>query len=92
MLGASREVLPVILGVVAIMIVVFLVILCLCRGRGCARRETIVSEAPMNSPKKGTSNLIPPVFYTEDMRDPLLQEDLREHVLRPKKYEQYDLT
>jgi hypothetical protein len=28
-------------------------------------------------------NLIPPVFYTEEMTDPLLQEDLRENLVRP---------
>jgi hypothetical protein len=27
-----------------------------------------------------TSDLIPPVFYTEGLRDPLMQEDLREKV------------
>lgn len=31
-----------------------------------------------------TRNLIPPVFYTEGMRDPLKQEDLREHVVMKK--------
>ena len=31
---------------------------------------------------KSTESLIPPIFYTNDLKDPLQQEDLREKVPR----------
>jgi hypothetical protein len=63
---------------------ILVLILCFCR-RFTAKRydstmmtvQTRMRQHP-SSAAPNTGNLIPPVFLTEDMRDPLLQDDLRD--------------
>jgi hypothetical protein len=58
----------------AIVVALFLIICCCCVRR--LRQDRL--EAAMLPPLL-TDKLIPPIFFTEQMRDPLEQEDLREH-------------
>jgi hypothetical protein len=73
----------VILGALALLLLLALVIIAICR----IRRAPAVPKTPVSLPSqalsRGTNSfgyLIPPVFYTEGLRDPLMQEDLRESI------------
>ena len=57
---------------------VFVLILTLVLCIYCCKSEKCGKHKDMNRESDSTMNLIPPIFYTEDMRDPLYQEDLRE--------------
>jgi hypothetical protein len=41
------------------------------------RSESLTLVAPKGGQPR---DMIPPIFFTEDVKDPLLQEDLREHI------------
>jgi hypothetical protein len=60
-------------GVIAIAMVVFLVI-CITKRCRQARQERAMP------PRRPTDNLIPPIYFTEEMQDPLRQNDLSERV------------
>lgn len=84
----ATTILPVILSVILIAIVVMMIVLCICKSRSC-KHERDSTDVGAHSPLHPTSKLIPPVFYTEDMRDPLLQEDLREHMPRGRRESEF---
>lgn len=44
----------------------------------CCKSDKCTTKKEKNGETDSTMNLIPPIFYTEDMRDPLYQEDLKE--------------
>lgn len=56
------------------MLLIFLAIICVCQRKA--------DDVPRESPEKNiqTNSLIPPIFYTNGMKDPLLQDDLCEKV------------
>jgi hypothetical protein len=64
--------------VMALCIAVFFC--CWSRNRHRALDSTLQDTKSMQQFQSATSDLIPPVFYTEGLRDPLMQEDLREKV------------
>jgi hypothetical protein len=84
LLADSSSSLPIIIGCIVGALFLILVILCICRMKCCKRYDSTMATVPSRTPQKprfeAPGNLIPPVFLTEDMRDPLLQEDLREHL------------
>jgi hypothetical protein len=61
-----------------------LVVVCFCRRRAAARdRPPSQRSDPDHAVSQTTgsvANLIPPLFYTEGLRDPLMQEDLRDRL------------
>ena len=61
----------VILGLVFFFLIAFLVVKLY---KSCRHHNHDTKDTRSDS----TMNLIPPIFYTEDMRDPLYQEDLRD--------------
>jgi hypothetical protein len=81
------ELLVIIICVVLLALCVVIVLFC-CRRRWEPHPEPKAPEAP-RAPEQPTSanpavaNLIPPLFYTEGLRDPLMQEDLRERLHGP---------
>jgi hypothetical protein len=71
----------VVIGAVFFLLMVVL-LLCFCCRRWSAARPMDLStalEIPSHG-AAGVTNLIPPLFYTEGLRDPLMQEDLRDHL------------
>jgi hypothetical protein len=63
--------------------VLALVLLCLCRARRARAIPDLSLSVPDQTLAQSTNPvelLIPPVFYTEGLRDPLMQEDLRDRV------------
>jgi hypothetical protein len=79
----SNPTTAIIIGVIVGLVLLILVVLCLCRFRKRDRYDskmsTLQSKAS-SSDFHSPTDLIPPVFYTPEMRDPLLQEDLRDNV------------
>jgi hypothetical protein len=73
-----------VLGAIVFVIVLALVLLCLCRARKNAPAIPDLSLSATDQVRPQIENpvelLIPPLFYTEGLRDPLMQEDLRERV------------
>jgi hypothetical protein len=73
----------VIMGVLSVALVIMALI---CLVRYCTRRGDLVgpptrAQAPSKLEMAGlTENLIPPVFYTEQLQDPLHQADLSDHI------------
>lgn len=63
-------------GVVFILLIV-LVTLCKKYHICCFKRRRRRAEKP-----NVTDGLVPPIFYTDGMKDPLMQEDLSERVLK----------
>lgn len=61
----------VIAGALILILILILIVYC-CKSAKCSNKKENHGESD------STMNLIPPIFYTEDMRDPLYQEDLRE--------------
>jgi hypothetical protein len=67
-------------------IAILALVLCLCRRLTVKRYDSAMvtvqtrMRAQASSAAPNTGNLIPPVFLTEDMRDPLLQDDLRDQI------------
>ena len=55
-------------------LLLFLLIICLCQSKFKDR------EPETKTIKLQTNSLIPPIFYTNGMKDPLLQDDLCEKV------------
>jgi hypothetical protein len=75
----------IIVGVIVGVVLLIVLVLCWCRLRGRGQydsRLATVHTRTVSSRDDLDSDLIPPVFYTPDMRDPLLQEDLTDHVHR----------
>jgi hypothetical protein len=66
------------------LIMLALALICLCRSRLRARDTDGIapslSEQFPATAGNSIADLIPPLFYTEDLRDPLLQDDLRDRV------------
>jgi uncharacterized membrane protein YhaH (DUF805 family) len=66
------------------LIMLILALVCLCRSRlhahGTEGLPPSLSEQPGLADENMMASLIPPLFYTEDLRDPLLQADLRDRV------------
>jgi heme/copper-type cytochrome/quinol oxidase subunit 2 len=88
--GHSTETFLIILAAMVFVIVLALVLLCLCRTRRSAPTNDL-SLSAHDQTGVWTANpvelLIPPLFYTEGLRDPLMQEDLRDRVttVQPKR-------
>jgi heme/copper-type cytochrome/quinol oxidase subunit 2 len=59
---------------VAVIVALVVVVSCCCVRR--CRQARLENAMP---PPQVTDKLIPPIFFTEQLRDPLEQEDLREH-------------
>jgi hypothetical protein len=74
--------------IIATCLVIVLIATCIIVGCLCRSSPNQNIEASMPDSEAGplsqaaTLNLIPPVFYTVGLRDPLMQEDLREKVIR----------
>jgi hypothetical protein len=79
----STETLLIILAAFVFLVVLALVLLCLCRTRSPVPVDPSMLVTYPAVPPSGSTveNLIPPLFYTEDLRDPLMQEDLRDRVI-----------
>jgi hypothetical protein len=84
---AEVPVAAIVVGCVLGGIGILVLILCLCRRFTVKRYDsammTVQTRMRQHSAPAtpNTGNLIPPVFLTEDMRDPLLQDDLRDQVV-----------
>jgi hypothetical protein len=77
---------PLLLTVALVLVLgmVVIAILCFCRARVLAKAQTVpVSLASRAHPEgfDSVADLIPPLFYTEGLRDPLKQEDLHDRVI-----------
>ena len=72
---SSNGIAIIIISLLAAAFLGIVLLICLCKSRGCNHQPKIGN---IENPSDSTMNLIPPIFYTEDMRDPLYQEDLRE--------------
>ena len=76
--------LPVVLAIIFAVICVFFIVGCLISkliDSHCSRKENS-SENGDRVQKEAIGNLIPPIFYTDKVKDPLLQEDLSDHALQ----------
>jgi heme/copper-type cytochrome/quinol oxidase subunit 2 len=62
-----------IIWAVGIIIAVIIIIAICCIRRGRERQSN-----KLDGPSEPSDKLIPPIFYTEHLRDPLAQEDLLE--------------
>ena len=60
-----------------IFIFLFLVVICCI----CEEMEEI-KEEPLIQTHNATANILPPVFYTEELTDPLMQVDLKEKITK----------
>jgi hypothetical protein len=80
----GTETFLIILAALVFLIVLALVLLCLCRARKGVPRIDDLSLSATDQTRSQIENpvelLIPPLFYTEGLRDPLMQEDLRDRV------------
>lgn len=65
-----------VIAIVGVMMI--LMIFCCCCGKRC-RPKNFDDEFERREVSMG-ANLLPPVFYTEDIEDPLLQPDLKDHL------------
>jgi hypothetical protein len=67
---------------VAIAVMLIGVGLVVCLRRKCANQVYATNGEIVTYPgKEATSTLIPPLFYTEEIADPLMQQDLRERLI-----------
>jgi hypothetical protein len=84
----------VILGIIFAIFILALICICVCRRKNDPGETSAIpigtpastqpSPEHLNSRKtKVPRNLIPPLFFTEQLIDPLLQDDLREHLGQP---------
>jgi hypothetical protein len=78
----DTEMLIIILVAFVFLIALALLLLCLCRTRARDRPANVSMLVTDPAPSgNSVESLIPPLFYTEDLRDPLMQEDLRDRVI-----------
>jgi hypothetical protein len=78
----STQTFLIIVVVLGFLVILALILLCLCRQQK-PEVDTAMALSEPGSPQsmiKSTEHLIPPLFYTEGLRDPLQQEDLRDRV------------
>ena len=68
---------PIVIGIIIIVLLVVIVILCLCT-KTCNKADSDTSHSSIQ-----TSGLIPPIYYTDSLQDPLMQDDLKENVKIP---------
>jgi hypothetical protein len=81
----GTETFLIVVAAVVFVVVLSLVLVCLCRTRGTHEVPDLSLSAADQTPAHGSDPielLIPPLFYTEGLRDPLMQEDLRDRVMR----------
>jgi hypothetical protein len=80
----SAKTFIIVMSCLAFLLLLARVIGCLCRRRpqeAAARHSDAPTEIPLQTHSASSvANLIPPLFYTEGLRDPLMQEDLRDHL------------
>jgi hypothetical protein len=65
---------------------VFIVLFCCrrrCEGNADAKGPELPAAPEPPAPNPAVADLIPPLFYTEGLRDPLMQEDLRDRLHGP---------
>lgn len=67
-----------VLGIVSLMFI--FMIICCCFGKFCRVNK---DEEDVRSESVAGASILPPVFYTEGIEDPLLQPDLKDHVKQP---------
>jgi hypothetical protein len=82
-LSSSYEIIAILGTGLGGLAVLALAIFCVLRmkSRKAYQMETEVDDS--GPPElKAMGSLIPPLFYTEDLRDPLMQEDLRERPIQ----------
>jgi hypothetical protein len=80
--GASSPTIAIVLGVIGGALLVIFLVLCWCRFRARGLYDSKMSTVQSKNSAAGPqspSDLIPPLFYTPEMRDPLLQEDLKDN-------------
>lgn len=73
-IDASDAVFITVMIILIVLIIVAVVVCCCCENKCNRVKEPYQPEALT------TEQLIPPIFYTDDMKDPLQQDDLREHL------------
>ncbi|KAH0785208.1 hypothetical protein GPJ56_010851 [Histomonas meleagridis] len=75
---------PVVLAIVFAVLCALFILGCFISkllGSSCMKKENS-SDGGTLAQKKAIGNLIPPIFYTDKVKDPLLQEDLSDHALQ----------
>jgi hypothetical protein len=80
--GSPTATVVIIVCTVVLIVALSVAIFFFCRSsqRRRAVDSSLQDARSMQQYHSATSDLIPPVFYTEGLRDPLMQEDLREKV------------
>jgi hypothetical protein len=80
----ESEAFIIVMACLAFLLLLAIVIVCLCRRHAqaaAAPPSDAATAVPLQTHSASSvANLIPPLFYTEDLRDPLMQEDLRDHL------------
>lgn len=67
------------LAVVMMILVLIIIIICLWINQSPNNYRNTNPNYDIEPP----SNILPPVYYTEQLEDPLLQNDLRDHYRKP---------
>jgi hypothetical protein len=79
----KTAILLIVIASLIFVILIVLILICLCRWKGGFSKT---SDAGMSASdlsvrsNNPVENLIPPLFYTENLRDPLMQEDLSDRI------------
>lgn len=63
-------------GVFMLLLIIIVIMFC-CK---CSSKRRERTEEQIRIIGKSTESLIPPIFYTNDIKDPLMQEDLHDKV------------
>jgi len=67
----------VVFAIIVIILVIIVMLVCNIGGGCCSEDKSDKFEPPVS---KSTEQLIPPIFYTDNLLDPLKQEDLHERI------------
>ena len=77
----SADIVLISLSVILAILICIAIYLCCCWGK-CSKKPQYDTLDDPETKSKNSDALIPPVFYTTDLKDPLHQEDLREKLTK----------
>ena len=80
---STADIVLIVMGFIHTILIFVATFLCCCSD-SCFKRKkrNYKTDNENNFLMKSTESLIPPIFYTDDLKDPLRQEDLREKIPR----------